>query len=140
MFFYPLRELAAIDFPPHWQRARPQQFASMHEKLSQNILMATTYQVHLINKAEELDTVIEVPEDESILDVAEMEYGIDLPYSCRSGACSTCAGQVVEGESLDQEGQMQLDEAQIDEGYVLTCIGKPTSDCTIKTHQEEAVL
>jgi len=102
--------------------------------------MPTTYKVHLINEEQDLDKTIEVPEGESVLDIAEADYGLDLPYSCRSGACSTCAGQVVEGESLDQEGQMQLDEEQMDEGYVLTCIGKPTSDCTIVTHQEEAVL
>ena len=95
-------------------------------------LMATI----TLKTPENTTETFECDEDTTILDALE-EAGIDHPSSCRAGACSSCAMKIEEG-TVNQEEQSFLDDDQMEEGYVLTCVALPTSDTiTLLTEQEE---
>ena len=59
------------------------------------------------------------------------EQGVDLPYGCKYGGCITCAAKLTAG-AVDQRRQVALNNRQINNGYVLLCVARATTDCTLE--------
>jgi ring-1,2-phenylacetyl-CoA epoxidase subunit PaaE len=62
----------------------------------------------------------------SVLDAA-MNEGIELPYACKGGVCSTCRAMLVEGE-VDMDANFALEDYEIARGYILTCQSYPVTN------------
>ena len=69
---------------------------------------------------------VEVAPNQSILE-AGLDAGIDLPYSCQAGLCTACRGRCLSGAILMDERE-GLSDSEIAKGYVLLCVGHPTTD------------
>ena len=59
------------------------------------------------------------------------DQGVDLPYGCEYGGCITCAAKLIKGE-VDQRSQVALNNRQINNGYIILCVARPKTDCTIE--------
>ena len=68
---------------------------------------------------------VPVADGEPVLDAA-LRAGLDLPWSCRGGMCSTCRARVTSG-SVEMTQNFSLEPWELDQGYVLTCQSHPTS-------------
>ncbi|MFH1339839.1 MAG: 1,2-phenylacetyl-CoA epoxidase subunit PaaE, partial [Pseudomonadota bacterium] len=69
---------------------------------------------------------VPVADGEGILDAA-LRVGMDLPFACKGGMCSTCRAKLVEG-SAEMEVNYSLEPWELKAGFILTCQARPTSD------------
>ncbi|MCC5897664.1 2Fe-2S iron-sulfur cluster-binding protein [Sodalinema gerasimenkoae] len=99
--------------------------------------MTRTHQIRIHHRQSGQDYTVRVPEDRYILQSAENQ-GVDLPFSCRNGACTTCAVRVISGE-LYQPEAMGLSPALQKKGYALLCVSYPRSDIEVETQDEDEV-
>ncbi len=69
---------------------------------------------------------VPVAEGEAILDAA-LHAGMDLPFACKGGMCSTCRAKLVEGKA-EMDVNYSLEPWELKAGFVLTCQAMPVSD------------
>jgi ring-1,2-phenylacetyl-CoA epoxidase subunit PaaE len=69
---------------------------------------------------------VPVAEGEAILDAA-LRAGVDLPFACKGGMCSTCRARLVEGNA-QMEVNYSLEPWELEKGFILTCQARPVSD------------
>ena len=83
----------------------------------------------LITLANQGRQSFEVDMDTPLLETLEAR-GVSLPYGCRYGGCISCAAKLLHGE-VDQSDGVALNGRQLAAGYVLLCVARPRSNCTL---------
>ena len=69
-------------------------------------------------------------EQETILNSAG-KSGVNLPYSCQTGRCSTCKCKVISGDTFSLVDEVGLTQKEKDNGWILTCARSATSNLVI---------
>jgi ferredoxin len=75
--------------------------------------------------------------DQTVLAAAEAA-GVELPSSCCSGVCTTCAARIQEG-SVHQPDAMGVKADLQEQGFALLCVAYPRSDLKLVACQEDAL-
>lgn len=99
--------------------------------------MVREYQIKIHDRQKDIYHTRTVPEDNYILHSLESQ-GVELPFSCRNGACTACAVRVISGE-LYQPEAMGLSPDLQKEGYALLCVSYPRSNLVVETQDEDEV-
>ena len=97
--------------------------------------MSNTYTIEITHEGKK--ETIQVAESQTILQAAT-DAGIDLPYSCSAGVCTTCAAKISSGKVEQSDGMGVSLELQA-EGYALLCVAYPRSDIKLESGKEEEV-
>ncbi|MBL6603939.1 MAG: 2Fe-2S iron-sulfur cluster binding domain-containing protein [Cryomorphaceae bacterium] len=75
---------------------------------------------------DDVEYYLEMDDDKTILELA-LENDVDAPYSCQGGICSTCLAKLNKG-SVKMDNNQILTDDEVEDGYILSCQARPTSD------------
>ena len=79
-------------------------------------------------------TVLKMPKNKTVLQTA-LDHGLDVPYSCQGGICSSCVARIIEGKAEMEKNSILVD-SEIEEGLVLTCQAHATTP-TLKVDYDD---
>jgi ferredoxin len=99
--------------------------------------MTQHHTIQIYNRQTGTQHTLQVPADRYILQAVESQ-GVELPFACRNGACTTCAVRVRRGE-ISQPEAVGLSQKLRDKGYALLCVSYPCSDLEVETQDEDEV-
>jgi ring-1,2-phenylacetyl-CoA epoxidase subunit PaaE len=81
---------------------------------------------------DKIETTFELSENgETILNTA-LDKGVDAPFSCKGGVCTTCKAKLLSGE-VRMDANFALTDSEIKQGYRLVCQSHPVSDKVVIT-------
>lgn len=83
---------------------------------------------------QEYEIVVE-EKGKSILQTA-LDNGIDAPFSCQGGVCSTCVAKLKEGK-VKMDNNFILTDGEIEKGFILTCQSHPQTPEVTLTYDEK---
>ena len=86
--------------------------------------------IHNVTIKNPENAIFKVEANRPLLDSLR-DQGVDLPYGCKYGGCITCAAKLISGK-VDQRRQVALNNRQISDGYIILCVARPISDCTLQ--------
>ena len=86
--------------------------------------------IHNVTLKNRKNAIFQVEANRPLLDSLR-DQGVDLPYGCKYGGCITCAAKLISGK-VDQRRQVALNNRQINDGYIILCVARPKSDCTLQ--------
>lgn len=79
--------------------------------------------------------IFTMSKNQSLVD-GGLKAGLDMPYACKGGVCSTCRAQVLAGE-VDMDNNFALEDYEVARGFVLCCQSFPVSDKLVIDFDQE---